>query len=112
MGSPSFGLMPGNNATRPPFFAGNNPTGGASGNKGMNNNIPNFPLFGNPNTTGGVSPTANMPLFGGTSMQGLTSGFGSGGECGITKQLSEIYGKGLGGLISNLLSKGLFNPQT
>ena len=31
MGTPAFGLMPGNNATPPPLFAGNNPTGGVGG---------------------------------------------------------------------------------
>jgi hypothetical protein len=118
MGTPAFGLMPGNNATPPPFFAGNNPTGGTrgtGGSGGLNNNFPNFPLFGNPNTSGVASPTANAPLFGGSSMTGLSTGFGtSTGALGGNelREFQRAYGKGTGDLLYQMMSKGLFNPNT
>jgi hypothetical protein len=120
MGTPSFGLLPGNNAPPPPVFAGNNPTGGlVNNNKGVNTNFPNYPMFGNPHTTGVVSPMSNMPAFSATNMQGLSTGLagplsGMPGNPGdhLYKELVRAYGKGTGASLFQMLTAGQFNPQT
>jgi len=116
----SFGMLPGNNAPLP-VFGGTNPTGMMPGgySSGESFGFPNYPMFGSPNT-GIVSPMANLPLFGATNFGGsssgsgggmasLSSGFGS--NPGTLTQLSNDYGSGIGAMLNNILSNGLFNPQ-
>jgi len=72
--------------------------------------------------TGGVTPAipgANAPVFGGTDIQGLSSGIysqlnGKPGNPGdqMYKELTNAYGKGTGAALFNLLIGGTFNPQT
>lgn len=118
MGSPTFGMLPGNNAPQPFSFAGNNPTGGLTnnGNKGANSNFPNFPMF-SPMASPTVSPSASMPLFSPSNMQGLSTGIGSEIQgtpqgANLYKELVRSYGKGMGDVLFKQLSGGFFNPQT
>ncbi len=123
MGSPTFGMMPGNNAPPPPVFAGNNPTGGAFNFGGTTSKggmgMPTYPLFGMPShASPNVSPMANNPVFGAGGMQGLNTGLGASltGQPGnpgdhLYKELTRAYGKGTGAALFNQLVGGFFNPQ-
>lgn len=118
MGSPSFGMMPGNNAPMP-VFGGRNPTGMNYGSPGggLNSSFPNYPMFGgSPTGIGGyVTPTANMGIFGSPGgMQTMNSGFGvpyGGNDNGLMGSLDSAYGEGTGHLLDSIFSNGLFNPQ-
>lgn len=71
---------------------------------------PVFPAYGSVPTSG---PQANNPLFSGTNIQGLSTGFGVNGQLGANwlRELQDTYGKGLGSALDQLLGKGFFNPQ-
>lgn len=124
----SFGMLPGNNAPMP-VFGGTNPTGMLPG--GFSNKesfgFPNFPMFGAPPSNGIVTPTANLPLFGG-AMTANTGNSGGGGIQGLNSSLDpglsgdpanktlgdfiRAYGSGPGtALYDMIFGKGLFNPQ-
>jgi hypothetical protein len=122
MASPSFGLtggtIPGTSNNAPQPIPGNtNPTGTNSG-VGFGATFPNYPAFGTAPTGSPVSPSANAPLWSGTTggLADLSSGFGSipGGSQYSTQlydMLGKAYGQGAGQLIGNMLMQGLFNPQ-
>jgi hypothetical protein len=122
MASPSFGLpgggTPGTSNNAPQPIPGNtNPTGTNSG-VGFGATFPNYPAFGTAPTGSPVSPSANAPLWSGTTggLADLSSGFGSipGGSQYSTQlydMLGKAYGQGAGQLIGNMLMQGLFNPQ-
>jgi hypothetical protein len=122
MASPSFGLtggtIPGTSNNAPQPIPGNtNPTGTNNG-VGFGATFPNYPAFGTASTGSPVSPSANAPLWSGTTggLADLSSGFGSipGGSQYSTQlydMLGKAYGQGAGQLIGNMLMQGLFNPQ-
>lgn len=112
MGTPSFGL-PGTSNNAPPPVPGNtNPTGTNNGVGFGGKSYPNYPVFGAPSTSAPVTPSSNAPLFGGTNMAGLNSGFDLGSNwSNLANELGKAYGKGPGQAIYNILSQGLFNPQ-
>jgi hypothetical protein len=116
MGSPTFGLLPGNNAPQPFSFAGNNPTGGTVAPKGINSNFPNYPMY-SPINHGSVSPTASAPMFSASDFKGLSTGLfpllqGTPQGASLYKELVRSYGKGMGDTLFKQLGNGFFNPQT
>ena len=112
MGSPTFGMpTAGNNAPPPTFGSMTNPTGGNTNLFGGGGNFPNYPVFGSVNT-GPVSPMANNPVFGTSSLSGLDSGFQLGTNWqSFDNSLGKAYGVGTGQMLYNILNGGLFNPQ-
>lgn len=115
MASPTFGLFGGNGAPPPPVFMGTNPTGGNRGSGTEGSTFPSFGLFNNPNTTGITGPMANAPVFSGTSggLANMSSGFGDPfGQGNMLREFQRAYGKGTGDLLAQMMSQGLFNPQT
>jgi hypothetical protein len=112
MGSPSFGLLPGNNAPGP--IPGNtNPTGTNFGVGYGGTSSFNFPLLGSP--SGSVTtPSSNMPLYGGTNnpLDSLSSGIWPSNPGGnqLYAELSKTYGSGTAAILAQILSAGLFNP--
>jgi hypothetical protein len=111
MGSPSFGLT-GNNAPPPPS-GGWNPTGTNTGVGYNSSGSGSYPLYGAPSSSP-VSPSANAPLWSGTSggLADLSSGFNLGTNWGsFDNLLGKSYGKGTGQLLYNIFDQGMFNPQ-
>src|SRR5579859_7694392 len=123
----NFGSLPGNNAPMP-VFGGTNPTGMLPGGFDTKSsfNFPGYNMFGASGQPGGTSPSfitpeANQGIFGptpvsggggNTGIQGLSSGFGTGGfDPNMLKQLQNDYGQGIGGMLAQILSGGLFNQK-
>ena len=104
MASPAFPIVP--SSTNNPIPGGyGNPTGANTGiNKGQPNQaFPTFSAFGSP--------------YSGTDFAGLSTGLSATGPAGdmsnnLFKELRRGYGKGTGTILDQLLSNGLFNPQT
>lgn len=117
MGTPSFGLPTSGNNAPLPIPGNTNPTGTNAGVGYGGSSFPNYPIFGSPNN-GVVSPSANSPVFGTSSMAGLSTGLatsltGQPGNPGdhLYKELTSTYGKGMGATLFEQLTSGLFNPQ-
>lgn len=74
---------------------------------------PLFPAYGPIGPSPTQPPAYNAPTYGGTSLQGLSSGLpGVKGNAGsIRNELVRAYGPGVGNLLFSVLNKGLFNPQ-
>lgn len=109
-----------------PNFPAFGPIATPGANTGVRSPVAKANVAGGFNTstspTGGVTPAipgANAPVFGGTDIQGLSSGIysqlnGKPGNPGdkMYKELTNAYGKGTGAALFNLLIGGTFNPQT
>lgn len=112
MATPSFGLAGNNGAPMPP--PGNtNPTGTNNGVSLSGNTFPNYQAQASSPNSGIIPLSSNAPLFGATDFAGMSSGFDNGTNWqSLADSLGKAYGKGPGQTIYNILSQGLFNPET
>ncbi len=117
MGSPSFGLPTSNNNAPMPIPGNTNPTGTNTGVGFGGASFPNYPVFGAPQQSP-VSPMANVGTFSPSNFQGLNTGLATSltsqpGNPGdhLYKELVSSYGKGMGDVLFQQLTSGLFNPQ-
>lgn len=116
-----FNIGTSNNAPAPIPGGYGNPTGantGALGNNGVSANaFPNYPAFG----PIGATPTAqtttsglNSSPYNSSSFAGLSTGLqvDPSLQGNLLKEFQRAYGKGTGDVLMQMLTTGLFNPQT